>query len=111
MKKLSGEWKFLLTFSGIVLALIVITGVLAPNREDRDPTPNTWNSGASGAKAAWLLLGQLGYDEARWERPESELSGIDAAHATLVVAEPSPSFAALTDKNRRQPFVDFLHRG
>ena len=111
MKKLSGEWKFLLTFSAIVVALIIITGIFAPNREDRDPTPGTWNSGAAGAKAAYLLLGQLGYDEARWERPESELSAIDAAHATLVVAEPSPSFAALTDKNRQQPFVDFLHHG
>jgi hypothetical protein len=111
MKKLSGDWKFLLTFSGIVVALIIITGILAPNREDRDPTPGTWNSGGAGAKAAYLLLGQLGYNEARWERPESELSGIDAAHSTLVVAEPSPSFAALTDKNRQQPFVDFLHHG
>jgi hypothetical protein len=111
MKKLSGEWKFLLTFSAIVVALIIITGIFAPNREDRDPTPGTWNSGAAGAKAAYLLLGQLGYDEARWERPESELSAIDAAHATLVVAEPSPSFAALTDKNRQQPFDDFLHHG
>lgn len=87
MKKLSGEWKFLLTFSAIVVALIIITGIFAPNREDRDPTPGTWNSGAAGAKAAYLLLGQLGYDEASWERPESELSAIDAAHATLVVAE------------------------
>ena len=47
MKRLSGDWKFLLTFSGIVVALIVITGILAPNREDRDPTPGTWNSGHS----------------------------------------------------------------
>jgi hypothetical protein len=111
MKKLSGDWKFLIGFSVAVLALIVITGILAPDREDRDPAPSTWNSGAAGAKAAYLLLGQLGYNEARWERPEAELSSIDAAHATLVLAEPSPSFAALTDKNRQQPFLDFLHRG
>lgn len=111
MKKLTGDWKFLLFFSGIVLALIVVTGILAPNREDRDPTPSTWNSGAAGAKAAYLLLGQLGYNEVRWGRPEAELSTVDAAHATLVLAEPSPNFAALTDKNRKQPFIDFLHRG
>jgi hypothetical protein len=110
MKKLSGDWKFLLTFSGIVLALIVITGVLAPNREDRDPTPSTWNSGTAGAKAAWLLLGQLGYNELRWEQPEAELSSIDAAHATLVLANPFPN-PVLADKDRRQPFEEFLHRG
>jgi hypothetical protein len=111
MKKLSGDWKFLLIFSGVVLALIVVTGVLAPNREDRDPSPSTWNSGAAGAKAAYLLLGELGYNEVRWERPEAELPTIDAAHSTLILAEPSPSFVALTDKNRKQPFEDFLHHG
>lgn len=111
MKKLSGDWKFLLIFCGVVVALIVVTGILAPNREDRDPTPTTWNTGSGGAKAAYLLLGDLGYSTERWERPDAELSSIDAAHSTLILAEPSPSFAALTDKNRKQPFVDFLHRG
>ncbi len=111
MKKVSGDWRYLLIFSGVVLLLIVVTGILAPDRADRDPIPTTWNSGAAGAKAAYLLLGQLGYNEARWERPEAELATIDAAHATLVLAEPSPSFAALTDKNRQHPFRDFLARG
>ena len=111
MKKLSGDAKFLLIFTGIVVVLIVVTGVLAPNREDRDPTPGTWNSGAAGAKAAYLLLDRLGYNTVRWERPESELSSVDAAHATLFLAEPSPSFASLTDKTRQKPFIDFLHRG
>ncbi len=111
MKKLSGDWKFLLIFGGVVTALIVVTGILAPNREDRDPTPSTWNSGTAGAKAAYLLLAQLGYNTVRWDRPEAELSTIDASHATLVLAEPSPSLTALTEKDRQQPFVDFLHRG
>jgi len=111
MKKLSADWKFLLGFSATVLILIVITGILAPNRTDRDPMPTTWNSGAAGAKAAWLLLGQLGYNEVRWERPEGELSSVDAAHATLILAQPAPNFAALSDKKRQQPFVDFLRRG
>lgn len=111
MKKLTGDWKFLAIFCGIVVALIVVTGILAPNRLDRDPTPTTWNSGSAGAKAAFLLLTQLGYDTQRWERPEAELAAIDASHATLILAEPSPSFAAFTDKNRQRPLVDFLHRG
>lgn len=111
MNRVCGEWKFLIIFTATVIVLIVITGILAPNREDRDPVPTSWNAGRAGAKAAWLLLGDLGYRTVRWERPESELAGVDAAHATLVVAEPSPGFAAISDKNRTQPFVDFLHRG
>jgi hypothetical protein len=111
MSRARGEWKFLIIFCSTVIVLIVITGILAPNREDRDFVPSTWNTGRAGAKAAWILLGDLGYRTLRWERPESELSSIDAAHATLVAAEPSVAFAALTDKDRVQPFTDFLHRG
>ncbi|HEX4005089.1 MAG TPA: DUF4350 domain-containing protein [Acidobacteriaceae bacterium] len=111
MKKLGGEWKFLLIFTSVVVLLIVITGILAPSREDRDATPSTWNSGRAGAKAAWLLLGRLGYHAVRWDRPEAELSSIDAAHATLVLAEPSLSYSALRSKENRPPIADFLHRG
>ena len=111
MKKISGEWKFLLIFCGCVIALVIATGLLAPARQDNDPTPSTWNSGREGAKAAWLLLGQLGYQEVRWERPEAELAGVDAAHATLVLAEPSPSIAVLDEQQRQQPFEAFLQRG
>jgi hypothetical protein len=111
MKKLSGEWKFLLIFSGCIVALIILTGILAPARQDNDPTPSTWNSGKAGAKAAWLLLGQLGYQEVRWERPEAELAQVDAAHATLVLAEPSPSVTVLPKQQREEPFDDFLRRG
>lgn len=111
MKKLSGEWKFLLIFTACVVALIVITGVLAPARQDNDPTPSTWNSGNAGAKAAWLLLDQLGYREVRWESPEAELAGADAAHATLVLADPSASVTVLEEKQRTQPFENFLRRG
>ena len=111
MKAGRGEWKFLTIFTGTVVLLIVITGILAPNREDTDRTPSTWNTGRAGARAAWLLLGQLGYHEVRWERSERELKDVDAAHATLVLADPSPSFAILNEKDRRQPFDDFLHRG
>ena len=111
MSRGRGEWKFLIVFTVSVIVLIVITGILAPNREDRDFVPTTWNTGRAGARAAWLLLGDLGYRTVLWERPESELSTVDAAHATLVAAEPSPAFAALSDKNRTEPFADFLRHG
>jgi hypothetical protein len=111
MKNVRTEWRFLIVFSATVIVLIVITGILAPNREDRDMVPSTWNSGRAGAKAAWLLLGDLGYRTVRWERPESELSSVDAARVTLIAAEPSVGYAALSDKDSTKPFDDFLHRG
>jgi hypothetical protein len=111
MSRMRGEWRFFILFTASVIVLIVITGILAPNREDRDVAPTTWNTGRAGAKAAWLLLGDLGYRTVRWERPEAELSTVDAAHATLIAAEPSLAFPALSDKDRTQPFAGFLHRG
>jgi uncharacterized membrane protein len=111
MSRVRGEWRFLILFTASVVLLIVITGILAPNREDRDFVPTTWNTGRAGAKAAWLLLGDLGYRAVRWERPESDLSAVDAGHATLVAADPSLGFGAIADKDRIQPFADFLRRG
>jgi hypothetical protein len=117
MKKLAGEWKFLISFTGVIALLIVVTGILAPSREDRDETPSTWNSGHAGAKAAWLLLGRLGYRTVRWDRPEAELASVDAEHATLILAEPSLAYMMRGDQKQMQlskamkPFEDFLDRG
>jgi len=111
MKKLSGEWKIPPHFFRHRGRAHHHHRHLAPNREDRDPTPGTWNSGAAGAKAAYLLLGQLGYDEARWERPESELSAIDAPTPPWSSPSLRPPLPRSLTKNRQQPFVDFLHHG
>ncbi len=90
-----------------VLAVILVAAFFAPAREDTDTVPSTWNSGSSGAKAAYLLLGQLGYATERWDRPAAALSETDAAHTTLVLAE-----AELQDINKEKPGIaDFLNRG
>jgi len=82
-----------------------------PIREDRDPTPGTWNSRRCGRQSRIPAPWQLGYDEAPLGAPRIELSAIDAAHATLVVASLRPPFAALTDKTASSLSSDFLHHG
>jgi hypothetical protein len=90
-----------------VLALIVVAAALAPARDDNDPVPSTWNSGSHGAKAAYLLLGGLGYATVRWDRPAAELSSIDAAQTTLVLAE-----SQMMDLGKeKEGIVGFLNRG
>jgi hypothetical protein len=87
--------------------VIVVSGFYAPARVDDDPVPSTWNSGSRGAKAAYLLLGQLGYATARWDSPAAALSEKDAAHTTLVLAE-----AELSDINKEKAGIAaFLNRG
>ena len=72
----------------VCLLLVVAVAVFAPGAED-DPTPATWNTGKAGARAALLLLGSLGYHAAASDRPLPELSSLpDAAHTTLILAEP-----------------------
>lgn len=90
-----------------VLALIVVAAALAPAREDNDPVPSTWNSGSHGAKAAYLLLGELGYATARWDRPAAELNSVDAARTTLVLTE-----SQMMDLGKeKEGIADFLNRG
>jgi hypothetical protein len=90
-----------------VLAVILIGAFLAPARGDNDPVPSTWNSGSLGAKAAYELLGQLGYRTARWDKPAADLRGVDAARTTLVLAG-----AKVMDlRPEKAGIADFLKRG
>jgi Domain of unknown function (DUF4350) len=105
--RLSADTRLLLWVSSGVLVIIVIAALLAPARGDYDYVPSTWNTGSAGAKAAYLLLGQLGYKTARWEQPATQLSQVDAAHTTLILAD-----AFLSDMRSEQSGIaDFLKRG
>ena len=86
MKKLSGDTQILLWVALAALVVIVAGAFFAPAREDNDITPSVDNSGSHGARAAFLLLQQLGYQTERWDRPVKELSDADAPHTTLILA-------------------------
>src|SRR5271168_5354770 len=79
---------FVLGILGVVLVLIVAFSVFAPANDDSDMSPTTYNSGSAGTKAAYLLLGELGYGAERWEAPPEDLKNVDAAKTTLILAEP-----------------------
>jgi len=107
MSRPSGDIRLLIWVAAAALAVIVVGAFFAPAREDNNPTPSTDNSGSHGAKAAFLLLQQLGYQSSRWDRPAKDLSEIDASHTTLILAD-----AYSTDVQAEQPGIDsFLRRG
>jgi len=103
------ERKFVLIFCGVVLLAIIAASFLATPNDDSDKSPTTYNSGSAGIKAAYLLLGEMGYSTARWEKPSSELANVDAAHTTLIFAEPVVS----TEKQKAvgDDIAAFLRRG
>jgi hypothetical protein len=105
--RLTGDARVILWACAGVLVVILIGAFLAPAREDNNPVPTTWNSGSLGAKAAYELLGQLGYKTARWDKPASALSAVDAEQTTLILAESW----MMDPHNEKAGIADFLKRG
>ncbi len=99
----------LLGLCAAVLLLIVAVSIIAPSTANNDPRPSSYNSGPSGAKAAYLLLESLGRPVARWDRPLDDLSGVDAAHTTLLLAQ--PMYSALEKDRLAAAVKGFLERG
>jgi len=103
------ERKLVLLFAAAVLLLIAAASLLASPSDDSDARPTTYNSGTAGIKAAYLLLGDLGFTTARWEQPTSALADLDAPHTTLIFADPSVPPDKLPAV--RADIAAFLHRG
>lgn len=82
------ETKFVLGVIAGAMALVVSTSLLAPREDSSDRRPSTHNAGPYGAKATYVLLGRLGYRVSRYNGTMADLAKTDAAHETLVMANP-----------------------
>jgi len=84
--------RLLLWAAAVLLPIIVALALSARGKEEDSGVPSTYSAQAKGAKAAYLLLQDLGYKVERWERSPSELP-VDAERTVLVLALPlrSPS--------------------
>jgi hypothetical protein len=90
-----GDRKLLLIVGSILLILITATMLLSPSayEEEGQGVPTTYSTTSNGTQAAYLLLGQLGYQSERWEQSPTELP-----------AEPEGTILILTgDFNPRAP--------
>ncbi len=65
--------RIVLWMDAVILLLIVVVSVLAPNTGDDDAQPTTYNNGPQGAKAAFLTLEAIGRTTSRWQRPIEDL--------------------------------------
>jgi hypothetical protein len=105
----SRDRRLVLGILGATLLVIVVFSMFAPANDDTDPSPTTYNSGSAGIKAAYLLLGELGYGAERWEMSPSDLKSVDAAKSTLILAE--PNFPTEGGKEVKDEIANFLSRG
>jgi hypothetical protein len=87
-----GERLLLIGAVTVLVAISLLSGLLG-TLDEEDPieqVASTYRTGPGGAKAAWLLLGELGYRLERWERPPARLPVDSTAAATLLVlADPT----------------------
>ncbi len=79
-----------------VLLLLALSLAFAPSAGEEDsPIPSTYASGSGGARAAYLLLSELGYDVRRWEQSPADLEGVRTENpgrdALLILADPTDS--------------------
>ncbi len=101
--KLADKDKKLMVGAGVVFVLlVVVASIFSSNQGSKAELPTTYSSGSGGAKAAYLLLQESGYDSRRWEQPLTDLP--NPAGTTLILANPleSPTRA---ERNRLRRFV------
>jgi hypothetical protein len=105
----SGDRRTVLGILGAMVLLIIAFSIFAPANDDSNPLPTTYNTGSAGTKAAFLVLGELGYGTQRWEVPPDDLKNVDAAKTTLILAE--PNFPTENAKQVQAKIADFVSRG
>ncbi len=103
-----GDRKVLLIGGAILLVLLVATAVLTPPANDAEGQgiPSTYSTASSGAQAAYLLFGQLGYHSERWEKSPAELPS-DPEGRVLILAGPS----SFPEKQEREALLRFVRSG
>ena len=80
--------RILILFGGLLLVVLAIGAFVFPSNSAKGPSfPTTRSSASEGAKAAYLLLTDLGYTVERWALPPTELPQ-PASDTLLILAEP-----------------------
>jgi hypothetical protein len=96
----------LLMWAGALMLLVIVALAFLSEDEEESSVPSTYSAQSKGAKAAFLLLQEAGYNVERWEQPPSGLPD-DPADTVLVLASPfrSPS------RDDRNALNTYLTRG
>jgi len=77
---------------GLAAAILVLLAVFTPNADPNQNTvPDSNLVGQHGAKAAFTLLQQSGYNVQRWEQPLADLAEQAGPGTVLILAEPYSS--------------------
>ena len=98
--------KRLLIWAGITITVLIVALSLLSDDEEESDIPSTYSSQSAGARAAYLLLKETGYQAERWEESPLKLPE-DAGNTTLVLAQPY----LLPNKEEAAAVQAFVRRG
>ena len=90
-----------------ILVLLTTLALFTPNDQPPESEiPSSYSASSGGAKAAYLLLEQQGYDVRRWIEPPQSLPS-DPAAETLILAVPTDR----PTETERGAIADFVRKG
>jgi hypothetical protein len=73
----------------MLLVLVAVAALMGPAQVTGSAAlPSSYSPAWGGAKGAYLLLGELGYNPERWEDPAADL-GVPGRGAVLILADPT----------------------
>ncbi|HXZ20954.1 MAG TPA: DUF4350 domain-containing protein [Candidatus Acidoferrales bacterium] len=102
-----GDRKILFILAAFCLALAAAALVIGPvNPQEGFGIPSSYSYGPGGARAAYVLLEESGYDVARWEKSPLELPS--RGDGTILIFS-EPVYTA--GEEERQALVRFLRTG
>lgn len=95
--------RLILWAAAILLPIMAALALSSADQQDSG-VPSSYSAQSSGAKAAFLLLQQEGYQVEHWEHPPADLP-IDAGHTVLVLASPK-DFPTPSEKMALERYLD-----
>jgi hypothetical protein len=98
--------KILIGATVILLLLVGATAVLSPPEAAPAPESSSYSPAGIGAKAAYELIGELGYQVQRWTQPLPELPDF-AENTVLVLSQP----LAAASNSESDALERFVRRG
>ncbi|MFQ5663174.1 MAG: DUF4350 domain-containing protein [Terriglobia bacterium] len=102
----AGDRRILIVAGALLLILLIGALLLSPPGQKARGFPSSYSAASDGAKAAFLVLKELGYRVERWESPAPDLPS-ESAGTVLVLAEPFLPPA----RTERHAVRAFLRRG
>src|ERR1019366_165122 len=98
--------KILIGATVVLVLLVVATAVLSPPEAAPAPESSSYSPAAAGAKAAYELIGELGYQPERWTQPLPDLPE-SAENTVLILSEPLSG----ASKSESEALERFVRRG